>query len=40
MSNVSHKLTSVHTQFPVAGTGWEVIGGVALLEEVVHWGGL
>jgi hypothetical protein len=36
--NGSHRLIYLNTCPPVGGTVWEGLGGVALLEEVCHWG--
>jgi hypothetical protein len=36
--NGSHGLIYLNSWFPAAGTVWEGLGGVALLEKVFHWG--
>ena len=38
--NGPHKFLFVNAWSPVGGTVWEGLGGVALLKEVCHWGGL
>lgn len=35
---MTHRLIGVNTWFPVDRTVWEGLRGVALVEEVCHWG--
>ena len=35
---VPHRLSHLNTGFPISGDAWVGLGGVALLEEVCHWG--
>jgi hypothetical protein len=35
--NGSHRLMCLSTWFPVGGTIWEGLGGLALLKEGCHW---